>query len=165
MRIIGIDPGMAITGYGIVEENNNGIKVVDYGCIKTDSGLQISERIKIIYNNLKDIILKFKPEKAVIEKLYFNKNVKTAITVGEARGAAILAAANFGIEVIEYTPLEVKQAVTGYGRADKKQIQQMVKIMLNLKSIPKPDDTADALAVAICHLNSYRLHKKIIKQL
>ncbi len=165
MRIIGIDPGMAITGYGIVEGNNNGINVVDYGCIKTDSGLEISKRIKIIYNDLRDIIVEFKPEKAVIEKLYFNKNVKTAIIVGQARGAAILAAANFEIEVIEYTPLEVKQAVTGYGRAGKKQIQQMVKMILNLKSIPKPDDTADALAVAICHLNSYKFHKEITKQL
>ncbi|MGI6584480.1 MAG: crossover junction endodeoxyribonuclease RuvC [Lutisporaceae bacterium] len=154
MLILGIDPGIAILGYGLVKYEASRFTVVDYGAITTDSGLNMSARLTIIYNGLVDIIERYGPDAFAIEELFFNKNIKTALTVGHARGVAILAGSESGVQVYEYTPLQVKQAVVGYGRADKNQIQQMVKIILNLKEIPKPDDVADALAVAICHGNS-----------
>jgi crossover junction endodeoxyribonuclease RuvC len=155
MIIIGIDPGFAITGYGAVEYIGNKFKVLEYGVITTDSKQELSSRLLIISNNLEKIILKYKPNAVAVEELFFNKNIKTALSVGHGRGVALLSAAKLGIDVYEYTPLQVKQAVAGYGRADKAQIQQMVKVMLNLVSIPKPDDAADALAVAVCHCHSY----------
>lgn len=151
MIILGIDPGLAIVGFGVIEYKGNRYRVLDYGTIRTGSKNSFPERLKIIYDNLSMLIDKYNPEDFAIEELFFNKNVKTAIQVGQARGVQILSAINKGLEVYEYTPLQIKQSVVGYGRADKKQVQEMVKLLLNLKEIPKPDDAADALAVAICH--------------
>ena len=160
MIILGIDPGIAIVGYSIVECNGNKFRAIDYGCIKTESNLLFPDRIKIIYDRLIEIIEKYKPDDLAVEELFFNKNVKTAIKVGQARGVEILAAVNQGLEIYEYTPLQIKQAVVGYGRADKNQVQEMVKILLNLKEKPKPDDVADALAVAICHGSSIKFKEE-----
>lgn len=154
MRIIGIDPGYAIMGWGILDLKGNKFSVVDYGSITTDAGVEASKRLQHIYAELGAIIAKYQPEEAAIEELFFNNNAKTVILVGEARGIAVLACANAGLEVSEYTPLQIKQALVGYGRADKKQVQAMVKAILNLKEVPKPDDTADAVAAAICHGHS-----------
>ncbi len=151
MIILGVDPGIAIVGYSIVECNGNNVKAIDYGCIRTKSDLLFPDRIKIIYDRLTEIIKEYRPSDLAIEELFFNKNVKTAITVGQARGVEILAGVNQNLDIYEYTPLQIKQAVVGYGRADKNQVQEMVKILLNLEEKPKPDDVADALAVAICH--------------
>lgn len=151
MIILGIDPGIAIVGYSIVECKGNKFNAIEYGCIRTDSTLFFPDRVKIIYDRLIEIIEKYKPDDLAIEELFFNKNVKTAIKVGQARGVEILAGVNKGLDIFEYTPLQIKQAVVGYGRADKNQVQEMVKILLNLEVKPKPDDVADALAVAICH--------------
>lgn len=156
MIILGIDPGIAIVGYSIVECKGNNFKAIDYGCITTDSNLLFPDRIKIIYDRLTEIIEIYNPEDLAVEELFFNKNVKTAIKVGQARGVEILAAVNKGMNIYEYTPLQIKQAVVGYGRADKVQVQEMVKLLLNLKERPKPDDVADALAVAICHGSSIK---------
>jgi len=154
VRIIGIDPGYAILGYGIVEKKGNNFTTCHFGAITTDSKADMTDRLKYIYNSLMDIIFEYEPEVASIEELFFNTNSKTALLVGQARGVAILACANSGVEVNEYTPLQIKQALVGYGRAEKAQVQMMVKTILNLKESPKPDDTADALAAAICHGNS-----------
>lgn len=154
MIIVGIDPGIAIVGYGVVEYIGNKFKVIDYGAITTPATMSSPERLKSVYDDLTDILLKYSPDAVAIEELFFNKNVKTAIQVGQARGVEILAAMNQNLDIFEYTPLQVKQGVVGYGRAKKKQVQEMVKILLNLKEIPKPDDVADALAVAICHAHS-----------
>lgn len=158
MIIMGIDPGFAITGYGIVEYEGNKFSVLNYGAITTEASMQLPERLLYVYDRLQELIEEYKPEVVAIEELFFNKNIKTALTVGHGRGVAVLAAAKAGIEVFEYTPLQVKQSVVGYGRADKAQIQHMVKAILNLPAIPKPDDVADALAVAICHGHSYRIN-------
>lgn len=151
MRILGIDPGYAILGWGVIDMKGNHFKVVDYGAVTTDAKMEMPDRLKILYNSLMDIIVQYEPEVASIEELFFNTNAKTAILVGQARGVAVLACANSGLEIEEYTPLQIKQALVGYGRAEKKQVQLMVKTILNLKEIPKPDDTADALAAAVCH--------------
>ena len=151
MIILGIDPGIAIVGYGIIECKGNNFKVIDYGCITTDSKSLFPDRLKIVYDELTNIINKYKPDDFAIEELFFNKNAKTVIKVGQARGVEVLAAINNNLPIYEYTPLQIKQAVVGYGRAEKHQVQEMVKMLLNLKKIPKPDDVADALAVAICH--------------
>lgn len=156
MIILGIDPGIAIVGYSIVECKGNNLKAIDYGCITTDSDMLFPDRLKIVYDRLTEIIEEYNPDDLAIEELFFNKNVKTAIKVGQARGVEILAAVNKGLKTYEYTPLQIKQAVTGYGRADKNQVQEMVKMLLNLKEKPKPDDVADALAVAICHGSSIK---------
>lgn len=157
MIIMGIDPGFAITGYGIVKYEVNKFSPIDYGAVTTDSSMELPKRLLLLYNGLTDIIKKFRPEAIAIEELFFNKNTKTALNVGHGRGVAVLAAAQSGIDVFEYTPLQVKQAVVGYGRAEKAQIQQMIKVILNLSEIPKPDDVADALAVAVCHGSSYKM--------
>lgn len=154
MRILGIDPGYAILGYGVIEKTGNHFRAVDYGAVTTDKDTPMPERLEHLYNSLREIIAEHEPEVASIEQLYFNNNAKTAIQVGQARGVAILACVKGGIEIAEYTPLQIKQALVGYGRADKKQVQFMVKTMLNLAAVPKPDDTADALAAAICHGHS-----------
>lgn len=156
MIILGVDPGIAIVGYSIVECKGNHFKPIEYGCITTDSKLLFPDRLKIIYDELSQVIDKYNPEDLAIEELFFNKNVKTAIKVGQARGVAILAAVNKGLRIYEYTPLQIKQSVVGYGRAEKHQVQEMVKMLLNLKEIPKPDDAADALAVGICHGSSLK---------
>lgn len=151
MKILGIDPGYAILGYGVIEKTGNKFKACDYGAITTDKDMPMPQRLECLYNGLREIIEEQKPDVASIEQLYFNNNAKTAINVGQARGVAVLACIKGGLEVAEYTPLQIKQALVGYGRADKKQVQFMVKTMLNLREVPKPDDTADALAAAICH--------------
>jgi len=159
MLVIGIDPGIAITGYGIINEEADGeIKAITFGTIITPSGAPISSRLLTLHGELKEIISKFNPATAAIEKLFFQKNIKTAINVGQARGVAILTLAEVKIEAKEYTPTEVKQAVVGYGAADKTQVQTMIKNILKLGEIPRPDDAADALAVAVCHIHSYRIN-------
>lgn len=157
MIIMGIDPGFAITGFGIVKYEGNRFSVLDYGAVTTEASMKLSQRLLVLNNRLEELIQKQKPDAVAIEELFFNKNIKTALTVGHGRGVAVLAAARSGVDIFEYTPLQVKQSVVGYGRAEKAQIQQMVKALLNLKAIPKPDDVADALAVAICHGNSHRM--------
>ncbi len=154
MRILGIDPGIAIVGYGIIEHIGNRFKVIDYGSIQTKAHTPLTERLQIIYTELRQLIYEYKPDCMAIEELFFNNNAKTAITVAQARGVLILGGVNEGLTVSEYTPLQVKQAVTGYGRADKNQVQQMTKALLGLDKVPKPDDTADALAIAICHAHT-----------
>ena len=156
MIVMGIDPGYAITGYGIVEKIGNNFKLIDYGAVTTDAGVDFPKRLDILYSGLTDVINKYNPEVIGMEELFFNKNIKTAIAVGQGRGVAVLAVQRAGKPLYEYTPLQVKQAVVGYGRAEKMQVQKMVQIMLKLKSIPKPDDAADALAVAICCGNSMK---------
>jgi crossover junction endodeoxyribonuclease RuvC len=163
MLVIGIDPGTAITGYGIVREDDAGkLVAVDYGVITTPAGMQMPARLTIIYEELSAIIKKHKPSTSAVEKIFFSKNVKTAMSVGQARGVVLLSLDQAGIEIANYSPNEIKQAVTGYGGADKRQIQEMVKILLELDEIPKPDDAADALAVAICHLQ-YAKFQQIIE--
>lgn len=157
MRILGIDPGFAIVGYGVIDYENGKYKTVDYGKITTPAGMDMPLRLKEVYDGILRLIELFNPDVLAIEELFFNTNVKTAIAVGHARGVIVLAAANKGLKINEYTPLQIKQAVVGYGRADKNQVQQMVKMFLGLSEVPKPDDTADALAVAICHANSSSL--------
>lgn len=154
MKILGIDPGYAILGWGIIEKTGNRFKALDYGSITTDKDMEMPERLEILYDSLRELIEEHRPDVASIEKLFFNTNTTTAINVGQARGVAILACMKGGIKVSEYTPLQIKQALVGYGRAEKKQVQFMVKTMLNLREVPKPDDTADALAAAICHGHS-----------
>lgn len=157
MVILGIDPGLATTGYGIIKTQNGKLEIIDHGGILTDAHLPFSSRLLIIYQAIKKLILTYKPDIVVIEEIFFCKNVKTALRIGQVRGVIILAAIEFNCPISEYTPLQVKQAVTGFGRAHKKQIQEMVKILLNLKTLPKPDDAADALALAICHIHSAKL--------
>jgi crossover junction endodeoxyribonuclease RuvC len=156
MIIVAIDPGTATTGYGVINYEGNRFKVIDYGIISTSSKIASELRLQQIYSQLKILIERFKPDYFVIEELFFNVNVRTALAVGQARGVCMLAAVDAGLAVDEYTPLQVKQSVVGYGRADKAQVQQMVKAILNLKEIPKPDDAADALALAICHAHSHK---------
>ncbi len=158
MLVIGIDPGIATTGYGLVRERQDGsLETVAYGAILTPANTPLAERLLDLHNQLSKILLLHRPLSGAVEKLFFQRNVRTAITVGQARGVAMLALAQAGVRVAEYTPLEVKQAVVGYGGADKNQVQQMVRALLELPGVPRPDDTADALAIAICHVHSYRL--------
>lgn len=151
MIILGIDPGVAIVGYGVIEKNGSHIKMIEYGTIQTDAGMDIQSRLEIIYNEMNSIIKEFKPQEIAYEKLFHQKNSKTIINVSQARGVEILAGKVNNLDLYEYTPLQIKTALTGYGRAVKKQVQESVKRILNLTDIPKPDDAADALAVAICH--------------
>jgi crossover junction endodeoxyribonuclease RuvC len=161
MIILGVDPGVAITGYGIIDYTGNKFKVIEYGAVLTGSKIEFSCRLLKIYQELSIIISKYKPDVFAIEELFFNKNIKTALAVGHGRGVAILSAATQNLPVFEYTPLQVKQAVVGYGRAEKSQVQQMIKILLCLPAIPKPDDVADALAVAVCHAHSSAMLEKL----
>lgn len=154
MRILGIDPGIAIVGFGFIDKNGSRLQPIQYGCITTEANTDQGIRLKQVYESAVQLIDKYKPDAVAIEKLYFNKNVTTAFAVGQARGVLILAAVQRGLPVAEYTPLQVKQSVVGYGKAEKRQVQEMVRMFLNLVSIPKPDDVADALAVAICHAHS-----------
>ena len=160
MIILGIDPGTATTGYGVIESKNGKITAVDHGCILTKAGQDLDMRLDIIFDELAKLIEKFKPEMVAVEELFFASNAKTAISVGHARGVILLACRKAKVPVYEYTPLQVKQAICGYGRGDKQQIQKMVKALLNLNEIPKPDDAADGLAIAICHAHSYKLKVK-----
>ena len=157
VRVVGVDPGTAITGWGVVEGEGDDLAMVACGVITTAAGTPLPKRLQTIYYELTKLIEQWQPEASAIEELFFSKNAKTALAVGHGRGAAMLALANAGLPIVEYKPLEVKQAITGYGGADKQQMQQMVKLLLSLDDIPRPDDAADALAVAICHLHSARL--------
>lgn len=154
MRILGIDPGYAIVGYGVVDYSNNHFSVVEYGAITTPAGMDFNRRLELIYDEMDVILSRTKPDAMSIEKLFYNTNAKTVIDVAQARGVVMLSAQKNGIEAFEYTPLQVKQSVVGYGRAEKKQVQEMTKLILKLSKVPKPDDTADALALAICHGHS-----------
>lgn len=158
MLVVGIDPGTATTGYGLVAETESGITVVDYGVILTPAGERPELRLMQLSEKLNGILLLHRPQSAAVEKLFFQRNVSSAISVGQARGVVLLALAQHSVAVGEYTPMEIKQAVTGYGGADKMQVQLMVKALLSLPEIPHPDDAADALAIAICHLHSMRLN-------
>ncbi len=150
MIILGIDPGTAATGYGIIEKNNHKLKLVEYGCIKTETKFSTAERLCQIDRALSQIIAKNRPDQVAVEDIFFFKNLKTAIKVSQARGVILARSAKLKIPVAEYTPLQIKQAITSYGRAEKMQVQKMVKLLLNLTEIPRPDDAADALAAAIC---------------
>ncbi len=151
MVIMGIDPGFAITGYGIVKYDGNKFSIIDCGAVTTNASMKFPQRLLVLGNRLEELIARYNPDAVAVEELFFNKNIKTAIAAAHGRGVALLAAARMGVDIFEYTPLQVKQSVVGYGRAEKCQVQQMVKVILNLPGIPKPDDVADALAVAICH--------------
>lgn len=158
MLVLGIDPGTATTGFGLVREENDGsLAVVDYGVIQTEAGAPMPERLLELHRQLTEILLLHRPQGGAVEKLFFQRNVTNAISVGQARGVALLALAQAGISAAEYTPMEVKQAVAGYGGAGKQQVQQMVRALLGLSEVPRPDDAADALAVAICHLHSAQI--------
>ena len=154
MIILGIDPGYAIVGYGVIEYKNNHFSVIDYGAILTDAGTPFNIRLEKIYDGLCNIIERHRPEAMAIEKLFYNNNAKTVIDVSQARGVIMLAAQKNMVPAFEYTPLQVKQSVVGYGRAEKKQVQEMTRRILALEKVPKPDDTADALAMAICHAHA-----------
>ena len=158
MIILGIDPGYAIVGFGIIKYENGRLTVVDFGAITTPAGMSFPERLQCIYEDLSYLFDKYKPDVMAIEKLFFNTNQKTAIDVAQARGVIVLAAKMNGAECFEYTPLQVKQSVVGYGRAEKKQVQEMTRQLLGLSAVPKPDDTADALAMAICHAHCSGSH-------
>ncbi len=154
---LGIDPGTATTGYGLVRSHDDGsLEAIEYGVITTPKNMPAPERLDLLYQELNKLLRRHHPETAAVEKLFFQKNVTTAIAVGQARGVVLLALAQAGLELAEYTPNEIKQAVSGYGSADKRQVQEMVRVLLVLPEIPKPDDAADALAVAITHLNTHR---------
>ena len=155
--VLGIDPGTATTGFGLVRDLPDGsLALVAYGTLRTPAGEPAHQRLMMLHDQLKELLLLHQPDSCAVEKLFFQRNVRTAMTVGQARGVALLALAQAGLPAAEYTPLEVKQAVVGYGAADKNQVQQMVRALLGLAEIPKPDDAADALAVAICHAHSAR---------
>lgn len=154
MRILGIDPGTTIIGYGIIDHDGKSCRVVTCGDFRTESNVKNKERVKLIYGFFDKLIKKYRPQKIALESLFFFKNAKTAIAVSEIRGVLLLAAVDHDLEISEFTPLQVKQAVSGYGRAQKEQVQKMVQLILGLKSVSKTDDTADALALAICCANT-----------
>lgn len=154
MRILGIDPGYAIVGYGVVDYDRNRFRTVGYGAITTQAGEPFCTRLQSIYTDMLSVIDRYQPEQMSVERLYFNTNTTTAIDVAQARGVILLAAVQRGVDIFEYTPLQVKQSITGYGKAEKRQVMEMIKSFLSLKAVPKPDDTADALALAVCHGHS-----------
>ncbi len=155
--ILGLDPGTALTGYGLVRAEDDDLSLEDYGAISTTPDWPLPKRLQYIYRQLRTLIEAQRPTAVAVEELFFSRNVRTALTVGQARGVALLAAVESELLVYEYTPLQVKQAVVGYGRATKEQVQQMVRMLLNLEFVPQPDDAADAIAVAICHIHSAHL--------
>jgi crossover junction endodeoxyribonuclease RuvC len=161
LRVLGIDPGIAIVGFGFIDKQGSKCIPVQYGCIQTEAHTPEEERLLHVYEGMVQLIEKYKPDAVAVEKLFFNRNVTTAMTVSQARGVMILAAIQKGLPITEYTPMQIKQAVVGYGKAEKKQVQEMTRMFLKLQTIPKPDDVADALAVAICHAHSYTLNSKI----
>lgn len=170
MIILGIDPGYAIVGWGVIEYSHSQFKVLGFGAITTDADTPFPERLKAIYNDMNYIFTKYKPDVMSMEKLFYNSNQKTVIDVAQARGVITLAAQINDKPIYEYTPLQVKQSVTGYGRAEKKQVMEMTRSILHLSKVPKPDDTADALAMAICHAHCSgssigRLNEMIKKQI
>jgi crossover junction endodeoxyribonuclease RuvC len=155
--VLGIDPGTAITGYGLVREDEAGLTLIDCGVITTAAGQPLAERLQAIYQGLAAVAREHQPREAAVEELFFSRNARTALSVGHARGVALLALADAGLAIHEYKPLEVKQAITGYGSAGKQQVQEMVRLLLNLDQVPQPDDAADAVAVAVCHIHSARM--------
>ncbi len=161
MLVLGIDPGLATTGYGLVRQVEGKLQAVACGVVSTPAGQALPQRLQQLYRELTDLVQQYRPDEAAVEELFFSRNVRTAMSVGQARGVTLLALADANLALAEYTPLEIKQAVSGFGRADKRQMQMMVKMLLNLERIPRPDDAADALAVAICHIHSIRLHQVI----
>ena len=161
MRIIGIDPGYAITGYGVIDYQGNHFKLITSGAIETKKGVPFPNRLEKIYDDMMKLIEDYKPDAIAVEELFFNTNTTTAIGVAQGRGMILVAAAKTNTPIYEYTPLQVKQAVVGYGRAEKKQVQMMVQRILNVEKIPKLDDTTDAMAIAMCHAHSYRFAEPI----
>lgn len=162
MLVLGIDPGIAITGYGLIKTDPQGqFHAIGFGVIRTNANQALPDRLVRLYQEITQILLLHAPERCAVEKLFFQKNVKTATAVGEARGVVMLALAQQGLQPSEYTPNEIKQAVCGYGKADKNQVQHMVQTLLNLPDLPKPDDAADALAVALCYLNQLHFHNAV----
>lgn len=159
---LGIDPGTAIVGYAIVAARGSDLSLIVCNVITTSARMALAQRLQVIYERLSEIIATYKPQEAAMEELFFAKNARTAMTVGHARGVAMLALANGGLSVSEYTPKQVKQAVTGYGAAKKEQVGEMVRILLKLSSVPRPDDAADAAAVAICHLNTISYTRSLL---
>jgi crossover junction endodeoxyribonuclease RuvC len=156
-RALGIDPGTALMGYGVVDEVASSLRAVDFGAIATSSAQSLPDRLLVIHARLAELLETYRPSAVAVESLYFNRNVRTALAVGQARGIALLAAAQAGVPVYEYSPLQVKDAVVGYGRASKEQVQAMICALLGLDSVPRPDDAADALGIAVCHLHSARI--------
>jgi len=157
MLVLGIDPGTAITGYGLVREEDQGLALVDCGVITTPAGQPLPQRLQTIYQGLSEVIHRHQPRIAAVEELFFSRNARTALSVGHARGVTLLALADAQLPIHEYKPLEIKQAITGYGGADKQQVQEMVRLLLHLDQVPRPDDAADAVAVAVCHIHSARM--------
>jgi len=154
MRVLGVDPGTATTGFGLVEQESGKIRAVDYGCIRTSPDAPLPQRLHEVHARIQGIIRDFRPDVVAVEQVFFNKNARSALQVGQARGVVLLAANQTGLPVLEYTPLEVKMGVVGYGRASKRQIQSMIKVLLGLEDEPRPDDAADALAVALCCIHT-----------
>ncbi|MHB1295422.1 MAG: crossover junction endodeoxyribonuclease RuvC [Anaerolineae bacterium] len=157
MLVLGLDPGLATLGYGLVRGDGQELEAVAYGVVRTPAGMAIAERLVLLHDALAEIIARYRPDESAVEELFFGTNARTAIMVGEARGVVLLTLAQAGLPIAEYTPMQVKQATTGYGQAVKQQVQEMVRILLCLDAIPRPDDAADALAVSICHHHSARL--------
>lgn len=151
MRVLGIDPGYALMGWGVVDMEGSRMRLVDYGCVETKAGTPMQHRLRTLQLGVRNLVTIYQPDDVAFEELFFARNVTTALMVGAARGAAIISATEYTENLYEYTPMQIKQAVTGYGKADKKQVQQMVKLLLNLPSLPQPDDAADAIACAITH--------------
>ncbi len=154
MRILGIDPGIAIVGFGLIESNRGSVQMLQYGAVTTEAGLPLATRLVQIENDMAALIAQLKPDEIAIEELFFSKNITTGIAVAHGRGVILCTAERLGVPIFEYTPMQVKQAVAGYGLADKKQVMDMTKRLLKLKAVPKPDDAADALAIAMCHARS-----------
>lgn len=154
MRILGIDPGIAIVGFGLIESNRGSVRMLQYGAVTTEAGLPLATRLVQIENGMTALIAQLKPDEIAVEELFFSKNITTGIAVAHGRGVILCTAERLGVPIFEYTPMQVKQAVAGYGLADKKQVMDMTKRLLKLKAVPKPDDAADALAIAICHARS-----------
>jgi len=159
--ILGIDPGTATMGWGVIRQEGNRLSYLQHGAVTTPSQWEMPRRLGRLFDGVTELVKGYRPETVAVEELFFNTNVTTAITVGQARGVVLLAAYRAGIEVAEYTPLQVKQAITSYGRAEKRQMQEMVKSLLRLREIPKPDDAADGLAIAVCHAFSSRISGKV----
>ncbi len=157
MRVLGIDPGTAITGYAVVEETAGSLQMITLGVITTPAKTPLPSRLQTIHNELKEIVAEYEPEAAAVEELFFSRNARTAMSVGHARGVILLTLADSNLPIAEYTPMQIKQAVTGYGNADKHQVQEMVRMLLALSETPRPDDAADAAAVAICYLHRVKL--------
>ena len=161
MRVVGIDPGSLATGYGVIEQSAGGMQALAWGAVRTQARQPLPVRLRRIYEGLSEVIRVWQPEAAVVEKVFFAKNAKAALTLGQARGVALLTAANADLPLVEYSALEIKQAVVGYGRAAKEQVQEMVRVLLSLPTAPRPADAADALAAAICHLHSHAWQSKL----